>query len=107
LIVILGVFVSSIRYSVLRDGRAIKINRNAGRIVQIVSISCPSIINLLKFFPKVMEVTRYRVKIVIKIKIIMAWSWKNKMCSIDIDTLSWRDSAIQLGIILNLEEWFG
>jgi hypothetical protein len=68
----LGVFVSSIRYKVLRDGRAIKIRRKAGRIVQIVSISCPSIMNLLKFFPKIMEVTRYNVKIVIKIKIIMA-----------------------------------
>lgn len=70
--VILGVFVSSMRYNVLREGRAIKISRKAGRIVQIVSISCPSMINLLKFFPKIMEVTRYSVKIVIKIKIIMA-----------------------------------
>jgi hypothetical protein len=68
----LGVFVSSIRYNVLRDGRAMKINRKAGRIVQIVSISCPSIINLSKFFPKIIEVTKYSVKIVIKIKIIMA-----------------------------------
>jgi len=70
--VILGVLVSSIRYRVFSDGRAIKINRKAGRIVQIVSISCPSMMNLLKFFPMIMEVTRYSVKIVIKIRIIMA-----------------------------------
>jgi len=86
--VILGVLVSSIRYKVFRDGRAMKINRKAGRIVQIVSISCPSIMNLLKLFPRIIEVTKYSVKTVIKIKMIIAWSWKNRMCSIDIDTLS-------------------
>jgi len=67
-----GVLVSSIRYRVFRDGRAMKINRKAGKIVQIVSISWPSIMNLLKFLPKVREVTKYRVKIVIRIKIIIA-----------------------------------
>jgi len=66
--------VSSIRYNVLRDGRAMKIRRKAGKIVQIVSISCPSMMNLLKVLPKIMEVTRYNVKIVIKIKMIIAWS---------------------------------
>jgi len=70
----LGVFVSSIKYNVFRDGRAIKIRRKAGRIVQMVSISCPSMMNLLKFFPRIIEVTRYSVKIVIRIRIIMAWS---------------------------------
>jgi len=70
--VMLGVLVSSIRYNVFREGRAMKIKRKAGRIVQIVSISCPSIMNLLKFFPRIIEVTRYSVRIVIKIKIIMA-----------------------------------
>jgi hypothetical protein len=64
--------VSSIRYSVFSDGRAMKINRKAGKIVQIVSISCPSIMNLLKFFPKIMEVSRYNVRIVIRIRIIIA-----------------------------------
>jgi hypothetical protein len=72
LMVILGVLVSSIRYSVFSDGRAMKINRKAGKIVQIVSISCPSIMNLLKFFPKIMEVSRYNVRIVIRIRIIIA-----------------------------------
>jgi hypothetical protein len=64
--------VSSIRYRVFSDGRAIKININAGKIVQIVSISCPSIMNLLKFFLSVMEVTKYSVRIVIKIRMIIA-----------------------------------
>jgi len=83
-----------------------KISKKAGRTVQIVSISCPSIMNLLKFFPNLIEETKYNVKIVIRIKIIMAWSWKNRMCSIDIDTLSWRDRAIHLGIISSLVRWF-
>jgi len=72
LIVILGVLVSSIRYNVFRDGKAMKISKKAGRTVQIVSISCPSIMNLLKFFPNLIEETKYNVKIVIRIKIIMA-----------------------------------
>lgn len=63
---------SSIKYNVFSEGRAIKISKNAGRIVQIVSISCPSIMNLLNLFPKIIEDTRYSVKIVIRIKIIMA-----------------------------------
>jgi len=44
--VILGDFVSSIKYRVFIEGRAMNNNRIAGRIVQIVSISCPSIMNL-------------------------------------------------------------
>lgn len=84
-----------------------KIRRKAGKIVQIVSISCPSMMNLLKVLPKIMEVTRYNVKIVIKIKMIIAWSWKNRMCSIDMETLSWRDRAIQLGITSDLVMLFG
>jgi len=72
--VILGVLVSSIRYRVFSEGRAIKIKRIAGRIVQIVSISCPSITYLLNFFLVTSDTTRYKVMIVIKIRIIMAWS---------------------------------
>lgn len=51
-----------------------KIRRIAGRIVQIVSISCPSMTNLLNFFDSIKESTKWIVKIVIKIKIIIAWS---------------------------------
>jgi len=69
-----GVLVSSIRYSVFREGRTIKINRIAGSKVQIVSISCPSIKNLLKFFIIAREVTKYRVRIVVRIRMIIVWS---------------------------------
>jgi len=84
----LGVLVSSIMYSVFSEGRAIKISSKAGRIVQIVSISCPSITYLLNFLLVIKEYTKCIVRIVIKIRIIMAWSWKNKICSIEGDTLS-------------------
>jgi hypothetical protein len=50
--------VSSIKYNVFKDGRAIKINKIAGRIVQIVSISCPSITNLLNLALFIKEITR-------------------------------------------------
>jgi len=98
-IVKFGVLVSSIKYRVFRDGIAIKISRIAGRIVQIVSISWPSIMNLLKLFPIVVDNVRYSVIIVIKIRMIMAWSWKNMICSIVIDEVSCKERAIQIGII--------
>jgi hypothetical protein len=50
-----GVLVSSIKYSVFNEGKAIKINIKDGRMVQIVSISCPSMMNLLNFFLTVIE----------------------------------------------------
>jgi len=71
-IVRFGVLVSSIKYKVFKEGIAIKINKRAGRMVQTVSISCPSIINLLKFFPKVVDSVKYNVMIVIRIKMIIA-----------------------------------
>jgi hypothetical protein len=66
--------VSSIKYKVFREGIAMKINIKAGKIVQIVSISCPSMINLLKDLLIIIVDIIYKVKIVIKVKIIMAWS---------------------------------
>lgn len=39
-----GLLISSIIYKMRRDGRAIKIRIMAGRIVQIVSTSCASIV---------------------------------------------------------------
>lgn len=39
-----GLLISSIIYRIRRDGRAIKIRIMAGRIVQIVSTSCASIV---------------------------------------------------------------
>jgi len=72
LIVMVGCFVSSIRYRVFRDGRAIKISIKEGRMVQIVSISCPSIMNLLNLLDFRIEIIRYKVRMVINVRIIMA-----------------------------------
>ncbi len=44
--VILGDLVSSMRYKIFNEGRAINSKKIAGMIVQMVSISCPSIVNL-------------------------------------------------------------
>lgn len=90
---------SSIKYKVFKEGRAIKISMKAGKIVQIVSISCPSMVYLLYFFLIIKEVTKYKVKIVIKVKIIIAWSWKNRICSIDGEILSWKERAVHIGIL--------
>ena len=49
-----------------------KINKKAGRIVQMVSISWPSMMNLLNFFPTTKVNTKYKVMIVISTRIIMA-----------------------------------
>lgn len=46
----------------------------AGTIVQIVSISCPSMEYLLNFFVSMREITTYSVKIVINDRIIIEWS---------------------------------
>jgi len=72
----------------------------AGTIVQIVSISCPSIVYLLNFFDTIKDTTTYRVKIVIKERMIIEWSWKNKIFSIKGEVLSWNEKAIQNGILL-------
>lgn len=94
----MGSFLSSIKYKFFKEGRAIKINKKEGRIVQMVSISCPSLINLLKFLVKNKETTKYNVKIVIVIRTIIVWSWKKRMCSIEGEDASWKDKAIQIGI---------
>jgi hypothetical protein len=86
--VILGFFVSSIRYKVFKEGRAINISSTAGRIVQIVSISCPSIMNLWNTFPLMIDSIRCIVMTVIKISTIIEWSWKNNSCSIVGEVLS-------------------
>jgi hypothetical protein len=49
-----------------------KIKNREGRMVQIVSISCPSMMNLLSFLFFTKEITRCKVRIVIRIRIIMA-----------------------------------
>jgi hypothetical protein len=70
--VILGFFVSSIRYNVFMEGKAMNSSKTAGRSVQMVSISCPSIMNLLNRFLMITEMMMYMVITVIKIKTIMA-----------------------------------
>jgi hypothetical protein len=57
-------------------------NRTAGSSVQIVSISWPSIMNLLNSFALTTEMIIYMVMTVIKISTIIEWSWKNNNCSI-------------------------
>jgi hypothetical protein len=69
-----GFFVSSIRYKVFIEGRAINSKRIAGRMVQTVSISCPSIMYLLNVFDTITDRTMYIVNTVIRIRTIMAWS---------------------------------
>ena len=54
----IGFFESSIRYNVFIEGRAMKISNSAGTIVQIVSISCPSMENLLNFFLVINDTVR-------------------------------------------------
>lgn len=87
-IVILGFEVSSIRYKIFIEGRAIKRSITAGRIVQIVSISCPSMRNLWYLFLITIEIIMFSVMIVIRIRMIIEWSWKNNSCSILGDVLS-------------------
>jgi len=70
-IVILGFEVSSMRYKIFIDGSAMKRSITAGRMVQIVSISCPSIKNLWYLFLITIEVIKFNVKIVIRIKMII------------------------------------
>lgn len=76
LIEIKGLLISSSKYNSRNDGRAIKINVMAGRIVQINSIVCPSkrnrLFNLLK---KSLDI-KYPTITVIITKIINVWSWK-------------------------------
>jgi hypothetical protein len=72
LIVTLGDFVSSIKYNVFKEGTAINTNIRAGRMVQMVSTSCLSIMNLLNLFLKIIEIIRYSVKITISTKITIA-----------------------------------
>lgn len=98
LIEIIGFLTSSIIYSKRRLGSAIKISVIAGRIVQIISINCPSNryrwINLLKSILINICLT----KIVIIIRINSVWSWKNINCSIRGEALSWRIIVFQVEI---------
>jgi hypothetical protein len=65
---------SSIKYSVFKEGMAIKISIKAGKEVQNSSISCDSKKNRLMFLLKIEEVRINRVLVVTKNKIIIVWS---------------------------------
>jgi hypothetical protein len=36
---------------------------------------------------------------VIEIRTIITWSWKNEICSMIIEVLSWNEREVQVGII--------
>lgn len=98
---------SSIKYKIRKDGRAMNISIKAGKIVQIISISCPSRISWLESLFNIMLVIIYKIKIVIIIKIIIEWSWKNISCSIVGEFLSVILILDQKGIsyLINILDW--
>lgn len=69
-----GLLISSIMYRIRRDGSAIMIRIIAGRIVQIVSTSCASIV--LVWVKLVVSITemRYSTRELMRKTIISAWS---------------------------------
>ena len=75
LMVIPGVEISSIKYRRRREGRARNKSTIAGRMVQIVSISCASIILLhVKEFI-INDRIAYPTMAIIRVTISMVWSW--------------------------------
>jgi len=93
-----GILLSSIKYKFFSEGKAINTNNKDGKIVHTVSISCPSMINLLNLLIINKDKTKYNVRTVIVIKTIIVWSWKNVICSIKGEEASWKDKAIHIGI---------
>lgn len=69
-----GSFTSSIKYKIRREGRAIMTKITAGRMVQIISISCESKMYLLVSFVETITTIMYRTNVLIKNTIIKAWS---------------------------------
>lgn len=81
LIVNLLLWISSVKYKIFKEGIAIKIKINIGRIVQINSIKCLSNRNRLVKLLKINDLIIKKIRIVIKIKIIMVKSWKKIIIS--------------------------
>lgn len=96
--VIIGLLISSNKYNSRKEGRAIKISVIAGKIVQIISIFCPSSRNRLFNLLKNRLLIKYPTKIVIINKISRVWSWKKDNCSIRGEALSWRLRFDQVAI---------
>jgi len=59
-----GVFDSSIKYRIFMDGRAITHRKKNGKIVQMISTSCLSVLKLLKLFCQVGRTVKYSVSTV-------------------------------------------
>lgn len=64
--------ISSVRYRMRRDGRAIRIRMIAGKMVQVVSISWASVMLVLVSFVVSVEDRAYRTKKLIKEIVINA-----------------------------------
>jgi len=98
LIVIEGEFTSSKRYNKRIDGSPIKIRINLGTMVQNNSSSWDSNICWSIFLLKIVENRLNPTIVIIKIKIVMAWSWKKINCSIRGEAAFWNPRADQVAI---------
>lgn len=85
-----GLLISSIIYKIRRDGRAIMIRIMAGRIVQIVSTSCASIVLVWVRLVVSMSEMMYSTRELIRKTIIRVWSWKCSNSSMMGDVASWK-----------------
>lgn len=88
--VIIGVFISSIKYNKCREGIAIKIKIIGGMIVQINSINWFSEILMLINLLLIININMYEIKKIIIIIINIVWSWKKINCSIKGELLFWK-----------------
>lgn len=85
-----GLLISSIIYRIRRDGRAIMMRMMAGRIVQIVSTSCASIVLVWVRLVVSMSEMMYSTRELIRKTIIRVWSWKCSSSSMMGDVASWK-----------------
>ena len=69
-----GLLISSIMYRIRKEGRAIRIKMMAGRMVQIVSTSCASIVLVWVSFVVSISEIMYSTNELIKKTIISVWS---------------------------------
>lgn len=85
-----GSLISSVKYRMRKDGRAIRIKIIAGRIVQMVSISWAFVMLVLVSFVVSVESRAYSTRKLIRDMAIKAWSWKVISSSITGDVASCR-----------------
>lgn len=99
LMVIIGLYTSSRRYSKRIDGSPMKIKMNLGMIVQNSSSSCDSYIYWSMFKLKIDDSILNATIVIIRIIIVKAWSWKNISCSISGDAAFWNPKDAHEGIL--------